>query len=564
MRELMRSSGAAAIALVLAGAAWAQDADTIYRSGVVLTMDAENSVRESVAVANGKILAVGSDAEIAAHTGSGTRVVDLQGKTVVPGFIDAHGHFPESGNVALYAADLNSPPIGATESMANLIESVAKKAEETPAGEWVVGVGYDDTLIEEHRHPTRADLDLASTDHPVWVFHISLHMGVANSMALERAGVTGDTPQPDGGVIHMDPGTGEPTGLLEEIPAFWRVWGNIPQRTEEQGLAGIRYASRQYASKGVTTAQNGLAQKPAIRLLEKAAETGDLSIRALVFPRWDVAAEIAAGAFTVNAARSDKITLGAAKLVGDGSIQGYTGYLNEPYHVPYKGDASYRGYPAYPREKLIEMVREMHATGTQMAIHGNGDAAIDDILDAYEAALKEKPNDDARPIIIHAQMARDDQLDRMKSLGIVPSYFVLHTYYWGDRHRDIFMGPERAARMSPTRSSVDRGLRFTIHCDTPVVPMDPLMLVWSAVNRVSTSGEVIGAEQRIPPMEALRAVTIDAAWQGFEEDTKGSIEPGKFADLVILDDNPLDRPETIRDIAVLETIVGGETVFKKP
>lgn len=551
-----------AVAFSAVGAT-AQHADTVYLSGEVLTMDAANSMREALAVLDGKILAVGSDEAMQAYIGSDTRVVDLEYKTVLPGFIDAHGHFPEAGNVALYSADLNSPPIGTTKNIGDLVARVAQKAKETPAGGWVVGVGYDDTLLAENRHPTKEDLDKASADHPIWVFHISLHMGVANTKALELAGVTKDTPQPDGGVIHKDPDTGEPTGLLDEIPAFWRVWGSIPQRTDEQELAGIRYASRQYAAKGVTTAQNGLAQKRAIQLLEKAAATGDLSIRALVLPRWDVAAEIASGTFEVNGAKSDKITVGAAKLVGDGSIQGYTGYLGEPYHTPYKGDADYRGYPAYPREKLIEMVKAMHATGTQMAIHGNGDAAIDDILDAYEAALAERPNADARPIIIHAQMARDDQLDRMKALGVVPSFFVLHTYYWGDRHRDIFMGPERAAHMSPCRSAADRGIRFTTHCDTPVVPMDPLLLVWSAVNRESTSGQVIGKDEQVSTTQALRSVTIDAAWQGFEEDTKGSIEPGKFADLVILDGNPLDDPEYIRHLSVLETIVGGETVYTK-
>jgi hypothetical protein len=165
-------------------------------------------------------------------------------------------------------------------------------------------------------------------------------------------------------------------------------------------------------------------------------------------------------------------------------------------------------------------------------------------------------------VIIHAQMAREDQLDRMQALGVIPSFFVLHTYYWGDRHRDIFMGPERAARMSPARSAADRGIRFTLHCDTPVVPMEPLRLIWSAVNRRSSSGESIGPAQRITPQEALRAVTIDAAWQHFEEGDKGSLEPGKLADLAILSRSPLDDPETIDEIQVLETVIGGETVYR--
>jgi predicted amidohydrolase YtcJ len=256
------------------------------------------------------------------------------------------------------------------------------------------------------------------------------------------------------------------------------------------------------------------------------------------------------------------VRVGAVKLIADGSIQGYTGYLSEPYFVPPGDDPDYRGYPRIPRDELIERVKRYHAAGLQIAVHGNGDASIDDILDAFEIAQREHPRVDSRHIVIHAQMARDDQLDRMKDLGVIPSFFSLHTYYWGDRHRDLFMGPERAARMSPAGSAVRKGLRFTIHADNPVVPMEPLRIVWSAVNRLSSSGARIGDAERIGVMEALRAVTIDAAYQHFEEEIKGSIEPGKLADLVILSESPFDQPERIDEIRVLETIVGGETVFR--
>jgi len=214
------------------------------------------------------------------------------------------------------------------------------------------------------------------------------------------------------------------------------------------------------------------------------------------------------------------------------------------------------------REELTARVKALHESGHQIAIHGNGDAAIDNIIHAYREAQQASPRADARHIIVHSQMAREDQLDAMKELGIIPSFFSLHTYYWGDRHRDIFLGRERAYRISPAQSAHQRGLRFTIHTDTPVVPMDPLLLVWSAVNRISTGGDIIGAEQRITPLEALRAVTSDAAWQHFDENRTGSIESGKLADLVILAESPLRFPLHIRDIQVLETIVGGQTIYK--
>jgi predicted amidohydrolase YtcJ len=232
--------------------------------------------------------------------------------------------------------------------------------------------------------------------------------------------------------------------------------------------------------------------------------------------------------------------------------------------VPPGDDPSYRGYPRIEREELIERVGRYHEAGLQIAVHGNGDASIDDILDAYEQAFAATPRKDARPIVIHAQMTRPDQLDRMAELGVIPSFFSLHTYYWGDRHRDLFMGPERAARMSPAASALARGVRFTIHADSPVVPMEPLRLVWAAVNRRSASGAPIGPAERISVRDALRAVTIDAAFQHFEEETKGSLELGKLADLVILSASPHDDPRHIDQIEVLETIVGGESVYRSP
>ena len=211
------------------------------------------------------------------------------------------------------------------------------------------------------------------------------------------------------------------------------------------------------------------------------------------------------------------------------------------------------------------MVTELHRDGYQIAIHANGDAAIDDVIHAFREAQRLHPREDARHRIEHCQMVRRDQLDEIAELGLSPSYFVGHVFYWGDRHRDIFMGPERAAGISPLRSSLDRGIRFTVHDDTPVTPVDPLQLVWVSVNRLTKTNQVLGPDERITPLEAMRAVTIDAAWQNFEEEIKGSIEVGKLADLVILSDNPVTAdPETIRDIEVLETIVGGETVFPRP
>ncbi|MBW1876542.1 MAG: amidohydrolase family protein, partial [Deltaproteobacteria bacterium] len=259
---------------------------------------------------------------------------------------------------------------------------------------------------------------------------------------------------------------------------------------------------------------------------------------------------------------TDRMHIGATKFVGDGSIQGYTGFLSEPYYQPGEHGADYRGYPNIEAEVMKAQVKAVHCAGQQVAVHGNGDAAIDQFLDAWEAAIEACAAEDARPILVHAQMARPDQLQRMKHLAVTPTFFSAHVYYWGDRHRDIFIGPERAARIDPAASAAKVGLRFTTHLDTPVVPIDSMLQLWTPVARETSSGQVLGAEERISPEQALRAMTADAAWQLRMEDQVGSIEPGKQADLVILSDNPLDHGRDLRDIQVERTLVGGVMIFE--
>lgn len=561
MRTLRRLA-LAGVALAAAALLWQAlrpPSRVLYRGGPVLTMDSANRVVDALAVEGERIVAAGSEAELRPWAEErGARVVDLAGRAVLPGFVDAHGHFPGSGFTAI-AADLNSPPIGAVERMDDLLERLRERAGQVGAGEWVLGLGYDDTLLAEGRHPTRADLDRVSTDHPVGALHVSGHLAAANSLALAHLGIDRDTPDPEGGHIRRDPETGEPDGVLEET-AFEDLAGVVFQPSLLDSWRIVRRATADYLAAGVTTAQNGFATVEQIRGLSLLSRLGLLPLRLVMWPDEVASDAIAAGELRLGA---DPLWLrtGAVKLVADGSIQGYTGYLSEPYHVPPGDDPDYRGYPRIPRKQLFERVARQHDRGHQLAVHGNGDASIDDILDALEAAQRERPREDARPVVIHAQMARDDQLDRMAALGAIPSFFVLHTYYWGDRHRDVFMGSERAARMSPTRSAERRGLRFTLHADTPVVPMEPLRVVWAAVNRRSTSGAVIGEAQRIGVMRALRAVTLDAARQHFEEADKGSLEPGKLADLVILDRSPLEDPATIDRIRVLETVIGGRSAY---
>lgn len=538
-------------------------AHQVFVNGEVLTMDADNRVAEAISIRGDRIEAVGSSAEIMALVGDDTLVTDLRGRTLLPGFVDAHGHFPYSG-MRVLGVDLNSPPVGELTTMEQVLAALAEQAANTPAGDWVFGFNYDDTLLAERRHPTRAELDAVSTEHPVVATHVSGHMMVANSAALAAVGIDADTPDPEGGVIGRVPGSSEPNGLLEET-------ARLPLMSRMQDISLLdtyrlmKSAANEYAAVGVTTAQSGGVTPELATGLSLFSRLGVVPQRLVLFPfETEFGETLYNGAYDPGDYATDRVAMGAVKLVADGSIQGYTGYLSHPYHTPYHGDAEYRGYPSIPREKLFAQVAALHRAGYQIAIHGNGDESIEDILDAFEAAQREHPVADPRMILIHSQMSRQDQVARMKELGITPSFFTAHTWYWGDRHRDIFLGPERAAVISPEKWAQQYGVRFSSHLDTPVTPMAPLQAVWSQVFRQTYGGDVLGPEQRIGVMDALRAVTIDAAWQVFQEDNRGSLEPGKFADMVVLSGSPLDEPMNMRELQVEQTLIGGATIYRRP
>jgi len=558
----MRVTAFLSVLIVSAFSAAQAAPDVILYNATVLPLTDDGQTAEAVAITGDRITAVGPKADILAMANADTQRTDLNGGTVLPGFIDAHGHFPSSGLIAKYFVDLNSPPIGAMKSIDDIVAALADRATNTPKGEWIQGRGYDDTLVAEMRHPTRWDLDRASTDHPIYIGHISGHLSVGNSLALELAGITADSPQPFGGKIQKEE-DGTPNGVLEEPPAMGQVGELLPSFTDADMIEAIAAAAREYAAVGVTTAQQGATAPNGGLMFVEAYKQGLLPIRVHVWPVLAAVAAITEQGGTLPALEADgMVTYGAIKGFADGSIQGYTGYLSQPYHSHSHADPRYRGYPRMDRDALAAQIKTVHDAGYQIALHGNGDAAIDDVLFGFESAQSQTPRPDARHIVIHAQMTREDQLDRMHAGGIIPSYFNLHTYYWGDRHWDLFMGPDRAARMSPTSSTVQREMPFTLHADTPVVPMEPMRIVWAAVNRISSGGRVIGAGQRISVVEALKGITTYAAYQAFEEDDKGTIEAGKLADLTVLAANPLEvAPMDLADITVTHTFVGGRLVY---
>lgn len=557
-------------------------ADIVYRNATVLTVNSYNDIAEAVAVKDGKILAVGSNREIRKFIGRNTVVKDLNNKPLLPGFYDAHGHFGYSGLSYYTQVQLQSPPIGTIKNMEELIAALAERAATTEPDGWVHGWGYDDVELAEKIHPTRWDLDQVSTELPVVITHFSGHNIVANSKAIELAGITVDTPDPVGGQI------GKTDGQLNG--QFWETAASLvtqllPPASRQDQLEGIALASEVWASKGATTANEGAWAD--FELFKKAADEGYLKVRANLWFTLEgaIAAhdEMGHDRSTVKYYGDEElVALNGIKLFQDGSPQLRTAFMTDPYYTTGEYPEDWVAYPRQPREKLIELVVAAHEAGfNQIYIHGNGDAAIDDVIAAYVEVRKpgyRQPAqpDDLRHTIIHCQFNREDQFDTMAEYwGIIPSFLIMHPYFLGDRHWEIFFGPERSARMSATQDAVDRNLPFTLHSDTPVFPHDPLLMMHTAVNRQSYTGRDIfttayetdskyrSVDQRITPEQALRALTINGAYENGEENITGSIEIGKRADLVILEENPLTVDSLhIKDIKVLETIVGGKTVFE--
>ena len=532
-------------------------ADRLWVGEHIITFDDAHADATAVAIAGERIVWVGRRED---WRGEARETVELGERALLPGFIDAHGHLSFSARTA-NLANVASPPVGAVGDIASLqaiLRSYIGERGIAP-GEWVVGIGYDDSLIEEQRHPDRDDLDAVSDAHPIALIHVSGHLATANSLALEQAGISKDTPDPPGGVIRRR-ADGEPNGVLEET-ATEGVRSSV-MGGGDLSAADLHAAFDIYASHGITTVQDGAAS---VAELERFAEVADASGLALDVEVYVIAMDpdfqLPQG-WTVGESRK-RVKLSGIKLFLDGSPQGKTAYLSEPYHVPPPGmDAGYRGYPSVPQAFVDAKVARFATANVPMLVHCNGDAAAEMLLDALDKAGEGAPLGDHRTVMIHAQTVREDQIDRMAALGVVPSYFSAHTFYWGDWHRDSVLGPERARRISPTRSTLARNMPFTVHNDAPVVPPDMIRLLWATTNRLTRSGQVLGEAQRLDTLEALRAVTANAAYQSFEECCKGTLTPGKQADLVVLSRDPLSMPAAdLLDLDVVETVSRGATVF---
>ncbi|MFI5783064.1 amidohydrolase [Nocardia sp. NPDC051570] len=550
-------------------------ADRIFFNGPIVTMvEDQASAPEAVAIRGETIVFVGDLAEARSQwQGSGTWMHDLAGACLLPGFIDAHGHMGGVGLQAL-VANLLAAPDGSVGSVDDVVGKLSEwgQSDVGRRSQWIVGMGYDDALIG--RHPTRQDLNRVSTERPVLAVHQSAHLGAVNDRALELLGYDHATPDPDGGHIgredELEP-YGTPDGVLEETafnPAFDKAVAGLSP-TDSAGLYAV--GRHEYSRFGFTTAQEGGAARQLLDTLRVLQRTTGFQI--------DLAAYIKASELKTEA-DWDRLDIAAnyyrgmrlagVKLLLDGSPQGRTAWLTEPYLTPPpKQDSEYRGYRTVTDDVAKEQVYQAFRRDIHVIAHVNGDAAVDQFIMAVEAACRRLGEPDAahrRPVAIHAQTARQDQIVDFARLGIIPSFFTMHTFYWGDWYRETVLGEERAQNISPTGWALAQGLRYTAHHDAPVALANSIAILSSQATRITRSGKVIGEHHRVSVPDALRSITTNAAYQYFEENRKGSIETGKQADLVILSVNPLALPEpqileSWDGVRILETIRRGETRF---
>lgn len=538
-------------------------ADTVYYNGTIITMDDDLPVAEAVAVRAGRILAVGDLAAVLARVPNSAHHVNLDGRSLLPGFVDSHGHAHAIGLQAS-TANLLPPPDGIGADIPALQAQLAHWMASGPAVlrdiGWVLGFGYDDSQLAEQRHPTRQDLDSVTADHPAMIIHQSGHFGVANSKALEMLGITAETDNPAGGVIRREDDARRPDGVLEETAFLGPLMQLLSRFNDAMNAQLVIEGTRLASAYGYTTVQEGRAMPATMDAMYRAAASGELDVDLVAYPDILAVKNVAPSKDYQN-----RFRVGGVKLTIDGSPQAKTAFLSEPYfHPPHGQSADYRGYSAIDESTAMVSVESAFAQGWQILCHANGDAAIDWYIAAVRAARGKYPGLDNRPVLIHGQTLRKDQVAALDELDIFPSLFPMHTFYWGDWHRESVLGPVRADHISPTGWLLQRNMMFGSHHDAPVALPDSMRVLSATVTRRTRSGDILGPEHRVPVAIALKAMTLWPAWQHFEENEKGSIEPGKLADFVILSGNPLQTPiDKLQTLVVEQTIKEDRVIYQR-
>ena len=522
-------------------------AEMVVLNGRVLTQDEGQPQAEALAVRHGRFIAVGSDDEIRNLVSRGTEVIDAEGMTVTPGFIDAHTH--PRGISELLDVNCN---LG---SIANIMEAMRKKALETPPGHWVRGFMYDDTKLAEGRPLSRMDLDEVVPDRPAVVGHRGGHTGVYNSAAFELAGVAADTPDPQGGKFYRE--NGELTGkVAERARGVFRDLGKSIEISRETRQAGVAAISKEMTATGLTSVHQTGGDTDNLIALQDAHAADEMRFRMYLFPSGN--SELFSSLLNAGVRTGfgdDWLKIGAVKYGADGSASERTMYMS----TPYKGRPDDYGILTMTQEEIHEAVEQAHRHDFQIGIHANGDLTIDMVLKAYERVQELWPRPDPRHRIEHCSLVNPELLRRIKSVGAIPTPFYTYIHYHGEKW--IEYGEEKMRWMFAHRSFLDHGIPVAPASDYTPGPYEPMMAIQSMVTRKDFQGRVWGPNQRISVSEALKICTVHGAYAAFEEHSKGSITAGKLADFVLLARDPHDaEPDRIKEIEIVRTVVGGRSV----
>ena len=531
-------------------------ADFVFINGSVLTVDASDRVCEAVAIGGRRILYVGDTQTAKQWAGQRTRIIDLRGRSLLPGFIDAHCHAGSYGTVKTRVSC--KPP--KVQSIEDLKRAIRTRAAVTPSGQWVLGTGYDQTKLMEKRHPTRWDLDEAAPRHKVFITRICGHVAVAGSLTLKELGIGKETPDPPGGRIERD-AQGEPTGVLYE-QAQMSVRGRIKPSYDEL-KRGLAVMGSDFLKYGITSAHDASGWNPdEIRLFQEGTGRGWIRLRLYFMVRSGAGAltlgQYYLGSGLVTGFGNEKLRLGPLKLMMDGSVGGKSAAMRKPY----QNDAANFGILHMGQEELDRHVLQAHKAGYQIAIHAIGDRAIEMVLDSYEKALKRYPRPDPRHRIEHCGWLDQPMINRIHALGIVPALGVPFLYEHGDSYFES-VGEEGLECVYPLRSLLDKGVAACLGSDAPVSDPNPLYGLYSAVTRKTRSGRTISPQEAVHVKQAVRAYTLHGAYASFEERLKGSIEIGKSADLIVLSQNILEtKPEQWLEASVVLTMIDGTVVHE--
>jgi predicted amidohydrolase YtcJ len=547
-----------------------QHASIIYTDGNVLTMNDNFPKAKAIAVKDGLIIDLSLNQEelINKYKGANTKLISFNEKTVIPGIIDAHSHITTVSVQAVSANLLPPPDGGATDipSLQNILREFIKTSPTIKKYGLVIGFNYDDSQLKEKRHPNRHELDAVSTEIPIVIMHQSGHLGVYNTLALKKAGIDENSKDPAGGTIYREKDGKTPSGLMAENAHFIVVFKLIPKYTKKDMQEMLLKAQDIYLKNGITTIQDGRTDPTALDSLIYTANNKKFKVDVVAYADLEMNLEnkILQGPL-MSKNYKNRFRIGGIKLSLDGSPQGKTAWFTKPYLVPpHNEKPSYNGFPIFKDiNKLQKLISHAQDKGWQVLAHANGDAAIDQLIKVVGNAKKLNPAKALNTVLIHGQFIREDQIKKIKDLNIFPSVYPMHTFYWGDWHRNSVAGEQRASFSSPTASLLKAGLKFSIHTDAPVIFPDSIRLLDSAVNRVTRSEYILGPKERIKPLTALKAMTIWPAIQYSEESSKGSIEIGKLADFAVLSKDPLSiSHRDLIKIKVLQTIKEGQTVYK--